>query len=122
MEWIVMTGPTVDEARERALDALSVAAEDVDIEILAEPTRTRWGIRREPARVRVRVRPTGPPPRLGDARRNRRRPRRRSGGGQRPRQRGKGQGRGQNRGGRSSRRRSRSGNRGTASKPASSAS
>lgn len=106
MEWIVVTGHTVAEARDRALDALSVAAEDADIEILAEPDRSRWGLRRHPARVRVRVRPTGPPPRVGDQRRDRRRSRRRSGGGQRQGQRGQGGGQGQNRGGRSSRRRS----------------
>ncbi|WP_419944029.1 Jag N-terminal domain-containing protein [Candidatus Poriferisodalis sp.] len=104
MEWIVMTGTSVDEARDRALDALSVAAEDADIEVLAAPTRSHWGFRRHPARVRVRVRPIGPPPRVGEARRDRRQ-RRRSGGGKR-RQDAK---QGQKGGGRSSRRRSRSG-------------
>ena len=61
MEWIVMTAPTVDEARDRALDALSVAAEDADIEILAVPTRDRiGGFRHHPAlECGVRVRPHG---------------------------------------------------------------
>lgn len=118
MEWIVMTGHTVAEARDRALDALSVAVEDAEIEVLVEPARSRWGLRHDPARVRVRVRPTGPPPRVGDQRRDRRRSRRRSGGGQQKGQRGKGGGRGQNRGGRSGRRRSRPSGRTGASKPA----
>ena len=117
MEWIVVTGHTVAEARDRALDALSVAAEDADIEVLAEPARSLWGLRHHPARVRVRVRPTGPPPRVGDQRRDRRRSRRRSGGGQQKGQRGRGGGQGQNRGGRSGRRRSRSAGRAGAPKP-----
>ena len=106
MEWIVTTGLTVDEARDRALDALSVAAEDADIEVLAVPTRSHWGLRHHPARVRVRVRPAGPPPRVGDARRDRRQ-RRWSGGGSRNAKRRQNARQGQNGGGRSSRRRSR---------------
>ena len=119
MEWIVVTGHTVAEARDRGLDALAVAAEDADVEVLAEPVRSRWG-RRHPARVRVRVRPVGPPPRVGDQRRDRRRSRRRSGGGQQRGQRK--QGGGQSRRGRSSRRRSRSSGRGNAARPPGSAS
>lgn len=97
-----MTGTSVAEARDRALDALSVAGEDAEVEVLAEPARSRWGLRHHPARVRVRVRPTGPPPRVGDRRRDRRRragrnAKRRNGGRQ-----------GQKGSGRSSRRRSRS--------------
>lgn len=115
MEWIVMTAPTVDEARDRALDALSVAAEDAEIEVLAVPTRSHWGLRHHGARVRVRVRPTGPPPRVGEHRRDRRQ-RRRSGGGNRNAKRRQGAGQSQNSGGRSSRRRSRSGRRGGAAR------
>ena len=106
-----MTGATVAEARDRGLDALSVAAEDADVEVLAEPAHSRWGLRRHPARVRVRVRPTGPPPRVGDQRRDRRRSRRRSGGGKRNASRRQQSGQGQHGGGRSSGRRSRSGRR-----------
>ncbi|WP_419933497.1 Jag N-terminal domain-containing protein [Candidatus Poriferisodalis sp.] len=107
-----MTGASVAEARDRALDALSVAAEDVDVEVLAEPARSRWGLRRHPARVRIRVRPTGPPPRVGDQRRDRRRSRRRSGGRQRQaQQHGRTGTQNRSRGGRSSRRRPRSGSR-----------
>lgn len=119
MEWIVMTGHSVEQARDRGLDALAVAAEDADIEVLAEPTRSRWG-RRHPARVRIRVRPSAPPPRVGDQRRDRRRSRRRSGGGQRQAQRK--QGGNQKRRGRSSRRRSRSSGRGNAERTPGSAS
>jgi len=106
-----MTGHTVAEARDRGLDALSVAVEDADIEILAEPGRSHWGFRRQPARVRMRVRPTGPPPRVGDQRRDRRRSRRRSAGGNRNAHRRQDSGQGQRGGGKSSRRRSRSGRR-----------
>ncbi|MXV89030.1 MAG: hypothetical protein F4117_06145 [Acidimicrobiales bacterium] len=111
VEWIVVTGHTVAEARDRGLDALSVAAEDADIEIVAEPGRSHWGFRRRPARVRMRVRPTGPPPRVGDQRRDRRRSRRRSGGGNRGGHRRQDSGQRQHTGGGSSRRRSRSGRR-----------
>lgn len=105
-----MTAPTVDEARDRALDALFVTAEDADVEVLATPTRSHWGLRHHPARVRVRVRPTGPPPRVGDARRDRRQ-RRRSGGSSRNAKRRQNAGQGQNSSGKRSRRRSRSGSR-----------
>ncbi|WP_419854955.1 Jag N-terminal domain-containing protein [Candidatus Poriferisodalis sp.] len=116
MEWIVVSGHTVAEARERGLDALSVAVEDADIEILAEPGRSHWGLRRQPARVRMRVRPTGPPPRVGDQRRDRRRSRRRSGGRQRQAQQSRSGNQNQNRSGRSSRRQSRATRSGTAPK------
>ncbi|WP_419917363.1 Jag N-terminal domain-containing protein [Candidatus Poriferisodalis sp.] len=111
-----MTGHTVAEARDRGLDALSVAVEDADIEILAEPSRSHWGFRRQPARVRMRVRPTGPPPRVGDQRRDHRRSRRRSGGRQRQAQQGRSGGQNKNRSGRSSRRPSRSRRSGAAPK------
>ncbi len=115
----MVTGATVAEARDRGLDALAVAAEDADVEVLAEPASSRWGLRHHPARVRVRVRPTGPPPRVGDQRRDRRRSRRRSAGRQRQaQQQGRTGAQSRSRGGRSSRRQSRPPRRGTASKPA----
>ena len=92
MEWIVTQGATVAEASERAFEALAVAKEDADVEVLAEPSQSLWGMRRWPARVRVRVRPVGPPPRLGETRRdgsrqNRRRARGTRSSGQRSQQR-----------------------------------
>ena len=73
MDWIVTTGPTVADAVEIALDELSVAREDVEFEVVAEPKTSIFGLRRKPAQVRVRVRPVAPPPK-----RDRRRPERNS--------------------------------------------
>ncbi|WP_419842418.1 Jag N-terminal domain-containing protein [Candidatus Poriferisodalis sp.] len=83
VEWIVVTGDTVAQARDRALDALAIADADAEYEVLASPKRSFWGLRRQPARVRMRVRPTGPPPRVDDQHRSRSRSRRRSGGARR---------------------------------------
>jgi spoIIIJ-associated protein len=73
MDWIVTTGPTVDDAVEIALDELSVSREDVEFEVVAEPKTSLFGLRRKQARVRLRVRPVAPPPK-----RDRRRPERNS--------------------------------------------
>lgn len=62
MEWIVVTASSVDEARTLALDRLGVAAEDADVEVLAEATSRLFGLRSTPAQVRARVRPVAPPP------------------------------------------------------------
>lgn len=70
MQWVVTTGRTVDEARERALDALGIDASDLEIEVLDEPGTSLFGLRRTDARIRARVRPTRPRPKLD--RRNRR--------------------------------------------------
>ncbi len=70
MQWVVTTGRTVDEARERALDALGIDAGDLELEVLDEPGSSLFGLRRTDARVRARVRPTRPRPKLD--RRNRR--------------------------------------------------
>ncbi|MCO8126225.1 Jag N-terminal domain-containing protein [Acidimicrobiia bacterium EGI L10123] len=67
---MVTTGRTVDEARERALDALGIDAGDLELEVLDEPGSSLFGLRRTDARVRARVRPTRPRPKLD--RRNRR--------------------------------------------------
>lgn len=70
MQWVVTTGRTVDEARERALDALGIDASDLEVEVLDEPGTSLLGLRRTDARIRARVRPTRPRPKLD--RRNRR--------------------------------------------------
>lgn len=70
MQWVVTTGRTVDEARERALDALGIDASDLEVEVLDEPGSSLFGLRRTDARIRARVRPTRPRPKLD--RRNRR--------------------------------------------------
>ena len=60
MEWIETTGASVDEAKERALDRLGVAEDDLEYQVLAEPTSTLFGLRRTDARLRARVRPVSP--------------------------------------------------------------
>jgi len=70
VQWVVTTGRTVDEARQRALDALGIDDGDLEVEVLAEPSSSLFGLRRTDARVRARVRPTRPRPKLD--RRNRR--------------------------------------------------
>lgn len=70
MQWVVTTGRTVDEARDRALDALGIDESDLDFEVLDEPGSSLFGLRRSDARIRARVRPTRPRPKVD--RRNRR--------------------------------------------------
>lgn len=60
MEWIETTGLSIDEAKERALDRLGVPEDDLDYEVLVEPTSTLFGLRRTDARLRARVRPISP--------------------------------------------------------------
>ena len=60
MEWIETTGVSVDEAKERALDRLGVAEDDLEYQVLAEPTSALFGLRRTDARLRARVRPVSP--------------------------------------------------------------
>ena len=69
MEWIETTGASVDEAKERALDRLGVAEDDLEYQVLAEPTSALFGLRRTDARLRARVRPVSP--RSKDERRDR---------------------------------------------------
>lgn len=85
MQWVVTTGRTVDAARARALDALGIDDEDLEFEVLDAGSTSLFGLRVVPARVRARVKPTRPRPKLD--RRNRRTkgggPKRSSGGGRR---------------------------------------
>jgi spoIIIJ-associated protein len=77
MEWVETTGRTVEEAKELALDQLGVDEVDAEFEVLDEPKSGLFGRIRSEARVRARVRPQAPPPKLE------RRDRRRAGGGAR---------------------------------------
>lgn len=79
MDWVETTGATVEEASQRALVHLGVAVEDADIEVLEEPKTGLFGRVRGEARVRARVRPSGPRPK----RTHRGGPRRESRGGDR---------------------------------------
>src|SRR3954454_21855786 len=71
MEWVETTGRTVEEAKEHALDQLGVDEVDAEFEVLEEPKSGLFGRMRSEARVRARVRPQAPPPKL--ERRDRRR-------------------------------------------------
>jgi spoIIIJ-associated protein len=64
MEWVETTGRTVDEAKSHALDQLGVAEDDAEIVVLDEPRPGLFGRIRGEARVRARVRPTQPRPKL----------------------------------------------------------
>ena len=70
MQWVVTTGRSVEEAKERALDALGIDEDDLEFEVVAEPSSSLFGLRTTEASVRARVRPTRPRPKVD--RRNRR--------------------------------------------------
>jgi spoIIIJ-associated protein len=70
-----MTGPSVDQAKDSALDELGVDETDAEFEVLEEPKTGLFGRTRGEAKVRARVRPTAPRPK------QERRDRRRGGGG-----------------------------------------
>lgn len=73
MEWVQTTAKTVEEAKELALDQLGVADDDAEFEVLEEPRPGLFGRVRGEARVRARVRPSRPRPKV-DRRERRRRP------------------------------------------------
>lgn len=75
MEWVEVTGKTVNEAKEEALYQLGVAEADAEVVVVEEPRTGLFGRLRSEARVRARVRPVGPRPK-----RTRRPRERRSGG------------------------------------------
>lgn len=77
MEWVETTGRTVEEAKDAALDQLGVDEQDAEFEVLEEPKSGLFGRLRQEARVRARVRPTRPRPKV-----ERRDKRRRAGSGQ----------------------------------------
>lgn len=62
MEWVEVTGVSVDAAKEAALDQLGVAEADAEIMVVSEPKSGLFGRVRGEARVRARVRPVGPRP------------------------------------------------------------
>ena len=79
MQWVEVTGRTVEEAKEAALDQLGVDEQDAEFEIVEEPKSGLFGRLRSEARVRARVVPTAPRPKV-DRRERRRGSRDRSGG------------------------------------------
>jgi spoIIIJ-associated protein len=64
VEWVETTGKTVDEAKDAALDQLGVDEQDAEFEVLEEPRAGLFGRTRGEARVRARVRPTQPRPKV----------------------------------------------------------
>jgi spoIIIJ-associated protein len=62
VEWVEVSGRTLDEAKELALEQLGVAEGDAEVIVLAEPKVGLFGRTRGEARVRARVRPVGPRP------------------------------------------------------------
>ena len=60
MEWVEVTGKTVEEATALALEQLGVAADDAEVEVLEEAKAGLFGRVRGEARVRARVRPASP--------------------------------------------------------------
>jgi len=64
MEWVEFTGPTVEAAKDAALDRLGVDIDDAEFEILEEPSKGLFGRVRGQARVRARIRPTAPRPKV----------------------------------------------------------
>lgn len=64
MEWVETTGKTVEEAKDAALDQLGVDEQDAEFEVLEEPRTGLFGRTRGEARVRARVRPTQPRPKV----------------------------------------------------------
>ena len=77
MEWVEVTGRTVEEAKEAALDQLGVDEQDAEFEVVEEPKSGLFGRLRAEARVRARVVPTSPRPKV--ERRERKRGARRGG-------------------------------------------
>lgn len=64
MEWVEITGRTVEEAKDAALDQLGVDTVDAEFEILEEPSRGLFGKMKGQARVRARIAPTSPRPKV----------------------------------------------------------
>ena len=73
MEWVEVTAKTVEEAKETALDQLGVDEADAEFEVVEVPKGGLFGRLRSEARVRARVLPTAPRPKVD--RRDRRRQR-----------------------------------------------
>jgi len=64
MEWVETTGKTIEEAKDSALDQLGVDEQDAEFEVIEDPRTGLFGRTRGEARVRARVRPTQPRPKI----------------------------------------------------------
>jgi spoIIIJ-associated protein len=72
MEWVETTARTVAEAMDLALDRLGVDEADAEFEVVEEPRPGLFGRLRGEARVRARVKPTRPRPKVERRERRRR--------------------------------------------------
>jgi spoIIIJ-associated protein len=64
VEWVETTGKTVEDAKDAALDQLGVDEQDAEFEVMEEPRAGLFGRLRGEARVRARVKPTQPRPKV----------------------------------------------------------
>lgn len=64
MEWVETTGRTLADAKDAALDQLGVDEQDAEFEVLEEPRAGLFGRMRGEARVRGRVQPRQPRPKI----------------------------------------------------------
>ncbi|MGZ0214554.1 MAG: Jag N-terminal domain-containing protein [Acidimicrobiales bacterium] len=64
MDWILTSGDTVEDAKEIALEKLSVTMEDVEFQIISEAKKSFFGFKRNPAQIRARLKPLTPPKKL----------------------------------------------------------
>ncbi len=60
MEWLEVTGKTIAQAEEAALDRLGVDRSEAEFSVVDEPKSALLGLRRTEARIRARVRPVLP--------------------------------------------------------------
>ncbi len=72
MEWVVTTGKTIDEAKDKALDELGVDEQEAEFEVIDEPVAGLFGRIRREAKVRARVTPRQPRPKVERRERGRR--------------------------------------------------
>jgi spoIIIJ-associated protein len=84
VEWIEVSGRTLEDATELALDRLGVVADELEYEVIDEPRGGLFGIGRTEARIRARIKPISRE-KPTDRRRRRSSERRPSGSGRKPR-------------------------------------
>lgn len=60
MEWLEVTGKTIAQAEEAALDRLGVDRSEAEFSVVDEPKSALLGLRKTEARIRARVRPVMP--------------------------------------------------------------
>jgi spoIIIJ-associated protein len=64
VEWVETTGKTIDAAKDAALDQLGVDESDAEFEVLEEPKTGLFGRVRGEARIRARIKPARPRPKV----------------------------------------------------------